>query len=107
MPRFIDLSHPFEWGTEAYQAYPYIGEDLIDFLIDAGVALVGVDTVNIDNSQDLTRPTHTRFLAREIFIVENLTYKVSRDRQAHGSAHESDGPRTEIGAQLWQWRPAH
>jgi len=35
--------------------------------------LVGVDTVNIDNAQDLMRPAHTFLLEKEIFIVENLT----------------------------------
>ena len=34
--------------------------------------LVGVDTVNVDNSKDLTRPAHTLLLKEEILIVENL-----------------------------------
>lgn len=61
------------WGTDAYQSYPYISRELIDTLIDSGVRLVGVDTVNIDDARDLSRPAHTRFLAKEIFVVENLT----------------------------------
>jgi len=60
------------WGTEQYQSYPFISGEVINFLIDSGVKLVGVDTVNIDSSKDLTRPAHSLFLRDEIFIVENL-----------------------------------
>jgi kynurenine formamidase len=60
------------WGTEKYQSYPFISKELIKYLINSGVKLVGVDTVNIDNSKDLTRPAHTYFLKEEILIVENL-----------------------------------
>lgn len=60
------------WGTEQYQSYPFISKELIKYLIKSGVKLVGVDTVNIDNFKDLTRPAHTLFLKEEIFIVENL-----------------------------------
>ncbi len=61
------------WGSEEYQAYPFISGDLIRFLVKAGVKLVGVDTVNIDDSRDLMRPAHSLLLKNEIFIVENLT----------------------------------
>lgn len=60
------------WGSERYQSYPFMSEGTIRLLIDAGVKLVGVDTVNIDSSRDLTRPAHTLFLKNEILIVENL-----------------------------------
>ena len=61
------------WGSEEYQSYPFISEELIGHLINSGVRLVGVDTVNIDNSKDLRRPAHTLLLGKEILIVENLT----------------------------------
>jgi arylformamidase len=60
------------WGTDAYFAYPFLSRDAIQALIGAGVKLVGVDTINIDDSHDPERPAHTWLLAREIFIVENL-----------------------------------
>lgn len=60
------------WGTEQYYTYPHIGEDVIDRLVDAGVGLVGVDTLNVDDHQNPARPAHTRLLDEEIFIVENL-----------------------------------
>lgn len=61
------------WGSEAYQAYPFISTALIETLLQAGVKLVGVDTVNIDNSRYLSRPAHSQFLKNEVLIVENLT----------------------------------
>jgi kynurenine formamidase len=60
------------WDSERYYTYPHIGEDVIDHLLDAGVALVGVDTLNVDDHQNPARPAHTRLLDEEIFIVENL-----------------------------------
>lgn len=61
------------WGREEYQSYPFISEELVEHLADSGVRLVGVDTVNIDDSRNLRRPAHTRLLGRGILIVENLT----------------------------------
>lgn len=60
------------WGAEKYQAYPYISEELVDQLIEKEVKLVGVDTINIDNSKNMSRPAHSRLLKSEILIVENL-----------------------------------
>lgn len=61
------------WGEEDYYEYPYISESLIDYLINSGVKLVGVDTINIDSSKIMERPAHTKFLKNDILIVENLT----------------------------------
>ncbi|MFX1285484.1 MAG: cyclase family protein [Promethearchaeota archaeon] len=61
------------WGKEQYYEYPFISEELISFLVDKKVKLVGVDTINVDNSRDLTRPAHSLFLKNDILIVENLT----------------------------------
>ncbi|MEY7851637.1 cyclase family protein [Natrarchaeobius sp. A-rgal3] len=61
------------WGTETYRSYPYISDALIDRLIDENVGLVGVDTINIDDHRNPSRPAHTRFLDEEIYIVENMT----------------------------------
>ncbi|MFX0209114.1 MAG: cyclase family protein [Candidatus Hodarchaeota archaeon] len=61
------------WGTDQYYEYPFISTDLIDFLIAEKVKLVGVDTLNIDDSKNLSRPAHTKFLKNDVLIVENLT----------------------------------
>ncbi len=61
------------WGREQYSEYPYISEELISFLITQKVKLVGVDTMNIDDSRNLARPAHSFLLKEDILIVENLT----------------------------------
>jgi arylformamidase len=60
------------WGTEAYYSYPFLSRETLLYLFGVGVRLVGVDTLNIDNSRDPERPAHTWLLREEIFIVENL-----------------------------------
>ena len=60
------------FGTDHYQAYPYLHNDLLDLLIDRNVKIVGVDTGNVDHGKDLRRPAHSKLLARDILIVENL-----------------------------------
>ncbi|MEM6528904.1 MAG: cyclase family protein [Chloroflexota bacterium] len=61
------------WGDETYFSYPFLSLEVLRELIRRGVSMVGVDTVNIDDSRDLNRPAHTLLLRDEIFIVENLT----------------------------------
>lgn len=60
------------WGDEAYYRYPFLSQDAITRLMDAGARLVGVDTINVDDARDPDRPAHTRLLAQDILIVENL-----------------------------------
>jgi kynurenine formamidase len=61
------------WGTESYWAPgPYLGGVAIDLLVRSGAALAGVDFWNIDDTNDLARPAHTRLLAAGILIVEHL-----------------------------------
>ena len=50
-------------------------EDLVpgaEYLLEAGVALVGIDSLNIDDTGDLSRPVHSLLLASEVPIVEHL-----------------------------------
>lgn len=60
------------WGTEGYYSYPYVAGDLVDYLLESRIGLLGVDALNADNKLDLSRPTHTRLLNAGIHIVENL-----------------------------------
>jgi len=61
------------WGTGAYwEPGPYLAASTVDLLIQARAVLVGVDFWNVDNTQDPSRPAHTRLLAEEILIVEHL-----------------------------------
>ncbi|REK26224.1 MAG: cyclase family protein [Actinobacteria bacterium] len=63
------------WGTERYGSaeHPYLGEEAIELLVRAGAGLVGIDSVNIDDTSGGSRPAHSRFLGAGIPIVEHLT----------------------------------
>jgi arylformamidase len=62
------------WKTDQYyEGHPFLTEDAARFLAEAGVALVGIDSHNIDSTQDGRRPVHSTLLRREILIVEHMT----------------------------------
>jgi arylformamidase len=61
------------FGTEAYgSAAPFIPKSSVDVLLERGAALVGIDSVNIDDMGDLTRPAHCGLLGAGVPIVEHL-----------------------------------
>lgn len=61
------------WRTDAYfEGHPYLTERLAEWLVKAGVALVGIDSLNIDSTETGERPVHTMLLGREIPIVEHM-----------------------------------
>ncbi|GGM19678.1 hypothetical protein GCM10011608_00330 [Micromonospora sonchi] len=66
------------FGTERYGApeAPYLTGDGAEALVDAGAALVGIDSINIDDMSPAAggeRPAHSALLAAGIPIVEHLT----------------------------------
>lgn len=61
------------WGTPAYwEPGPYLASSFLDRLIRAKAALVGVDFWNVDNTEDPSRPAHSRLLDAGILIVEHM-----------------------------------
>ncbi len=61
------------WRTDAYfRGHPFLTAEAAAFLRDAGAALVGIDSLNIDDTDDGTRPVHTALLAAGIPVVEHL-----------------------------------
>src|SRR5215210_846971 len=52
---------------------PYVTADAAEWLAERRPALVGIDSVNIDDLADLSRPVHTRLLGDNILILEHLT----------------------------------
>ena len=61
------------WRTDLYfEGHPFLTRDAAEYLVEMGVALVGIDSLNIDDKGDLTRPVHSLLLAAEIPIVEHL-----------------------------------
>jgi kynurenine formamidase len=63
------------WGTDAYgePSHPYLALDVAERLIDGRVAVVGIDSGNIDSTATGDRPIHSALLAAGIPIVEHLT----------------------------------
>jgi arylformamidase len=61
------------WGTDGYfDGHPYLAGETAEFLKTAGAALVGIDSLNIDDNTDGRRPAHTILLGAEIPIVEHM-----------------------------------
>ena len=61
------------WKTEKYfENHPYLTADAAKYLRDCKVKLVGIDSLNIDNTSGNSRPVHTTLLGAEILIVEHL-----------------------------------
>ena len=63
------------WGTDAYaDDAPFLTAEGAAWLVDHGAALVGIDSVNIDDiTQVGERPAHSLLLAGDIPVVEHLT----------------------------------
>jgi len=62
------------WGTEAYgSGHPFVTADAAAWLVEQGAVLVGIDSVNIDETSGGERPAHSALLAAGIPIVEHLT----------------------------------
>jgi kynurenine formamidase len=62
------------WRTEQYfEGNPYLTAAAAAYLRDQGALMVGIDSLNIDNTADLARPAHTILLGADIPIVEHLT----------------------------------
>lgn len=70
----VDTGWSQHWKTDAYfEGHPFLTEDAAILLRDHGAALVGIDSLNIDDTHDGRRPVHSTLLAAEIPIVEHLT----------------------------------
>jgi len=62
------------WRTDRYfEDHPFLTAAAAAFLRDQGALLVGIDSLNIDDIADMTRPVHSILLGAGIPIVEHLT----------------------------------
>ncbi len=62
------------WRTDAYfEGHPHLTEAAAVALRDAGAALVGIDSYNIDDVSGGSRPVHSVLLDAGIPIVEHMT----------------------------------
>jgi arylformamidase len=62
------------WRTDAYfEGHPFLTGDAARHLVAVGAALVGIDSLNVDDTDDPTRPVHSTLLAEGIPICEHMT----------------------------------
>jgi kynurenine formamidase len=62
------------WGTESYfTENPFLTAAASELLVSKRAAFVGIDSLNIDDVGDPSRPAHTRLLAAGIPICEHMT----------------------------------
>jgi len=61
------------WNTPRYMTgHPFLTKSAAEYLVRGGAALVGIDSLNIDDTDDSSRPVHTILLGSDIPIVEHL-----------------------------------
>jgi arylformamidase len=61
------------WRTDQYfEGHPHLTGELAEALVKVGVTLVGIDSYNIDSTDDGTRPVHSALLGAGIPIVEHM-----------------------------------
>ena len=70
----IQTNWSVHWGKKQYfERHPFLTAEAGLYLRDAGAALVGIDSLNIDGTDGGLRPVHSILLEAEIPIVEHLT----------------------------------
>ena len=61
------------WRTDAYfEDHPFLTKAAAALLVQAGAALVGIDSHNIDDTRTRLRPTHTLLLGAGIPVCEHM-----------------------------------
>jgi arylformamidase len=62
------------WGSDRYfEGHPFLTARAAAHLVSEGALLVGIDSLNIDDTSGGERPVHSTLLAAEIPICEHLT----------------------------------
>jgi kynurenine formamidase len=61
------------WRTDQYfEGHPFLTREAALHIAEAGAAFVGIDSYNIDDTADGTRPAHTILLGNRIPICEHM-----------------------------------
>jgi arylformamidase len=69
----VHTGHARHWGTDAYfEGHPFLTRAASEHLRDAGARLVGIDSLNIDSTNDPARPVHTVLLGADIPVCEHM-----------------------------------
>jgi kynurenine formamidase len=62
------------WRTDRYfEGHVFLTAGAAEHLRASGAAIVGIDSYNIDDTADKSRPVHTTLLGADIPIVEHMT----------------------------------
>ena len=70
----FDTGWSQHWNTEQYfEGHSFLTAETAVYLQKSGVALVGIDSLNIDSTEDGSRPVHSTLLKHDIPIAEHLT----------------------------------
>jgi kynurenine formamidase len=69
----IETGWDRNWGSDSYfEGHPFLTGAAAEYLRDQGAVLVGIDSLNIDDTADLRRRVHSTLLRADIPIVEHL-----------------------------------
>ncbi len=61
------------WRTDQYlSGHPFLTADAAEYLASEGVMLAGIDSLNIDDTEDRSRPVHSTLLGAGVPIVEHM-----------------------------------
>jgi arylformamidase len=69
----VETGWDVHWRTEQYlTGHPFLTADAAEHLASRGAALVGIDSLNIDDTADRARPVHSTLLGAGVPIVEHM-----------------------------------
>ncbi|MEO7237974.1 MAG: cyclase family protein, partial [Gemmatimonadales bacterium] len=69
----VETGWDVHWRTERYlRGHPFLTADAAGHLASRGARLVGIDSLNIDDTGDGARPVHSTLLGAGVPIVEHL-----------------------------------
>jgi len=70
------------WRTPQYFGpNPFLTREACDYLAGEGARFVGIDSLNIDDIEDLSRPAHTILLGAGIPVCEHMTNLAAAPRE--------------------------
>jgi kynurenine formamidase len=62
------------WRTDRYGTdHPFLTGEAAEWLVEHGALLVGIDSNNIDDTRERSRPVHSILLAAGVVICEHMT----------------------------------
>jgi len=69
----VDTGWARHFGTSAYgTGHPFLTGEAAALCVERGAVLVGIDSLNIDDTSTGERPVHSLLLERDVRIVEHL-----------------------------------